>query len=106
MREMTKPRESTPARDNARRAQLARLLLSIARAPGQRGEAFSLSGVSHMIRFVSKFIRDEEGVTAMEYGMIAALIAVVILGVLGTLGTNLNTTFGTIQSAVSNANNG
>ena len=59
-----------------------------------------------MIRFVSKFVRDESGVTAMEYGMIAALIAVVILGVLGTLGTNLNDTFGKIQSAVSNANNG
>ena len=57
-----------------------------------------------MIRFVSKFVRDESGVTAMEYGMIAALIAVVILGVLGTLGQNLNTTFGKIQSAVAKAN--
>ena len=59
-----------------------------------------------MNKFLASFVRDESGVTAMEYGMIAALIAVVILGVLGTLGTNLNTTFGTIQSAVSNANNG
>jgi len=57
-----------------------------------------------MIGFVSKFVRDEEGVTAMEYGMIAALIAVVILGVLGDLGKNLNTTFGTISSAIAAAN--
>ena len=57
-----------------------------------------------MIRFVSKFVRDESGVTAMEYGMIAALIAVIILGVLGELGKNLNTTFGTISSAIANAN--
>ena len=58
-----------------------------------------------MKTFLKNFVRDESGVTAMEYGMIAALIAVVILGVLGTLGTNLNTTFGTISSAVSAANN-
>ena len=58
-----------------------------------------------MFRFVSKFARDEEGVTAMEYGMIAALIAVVILGVLGTLGKDLNTTFGKVASAVAAANN-
>jgi pilus assembly protein Flp/PilA len=57
-----------------------------------------------MIRFVSKFVRDESGVTAMEYGMIAALIAVVILGVLGTLGKDLNTTFGKIESSISAAN--
>ena len=58
-----------------------------------------------MNKFLARFVRDESGVTAMEYGMIAALIAVVILGVLGTLGTNLNATFGKISSAVSAANN-
>ena len=58
-----------------------------------------------MIRFISKFVRDESGVTAMEYGMIAALIAVVILGVLQGLGTQLNLTFSKISSAVSSANN-
>ena len=57
-----------------------------------------------MNKFLARFVRDESGVTAMEYGMIAALIAVVILGVLQTLGTNLNTTFGSISSAVSAAN--
>jgi len=57
-----------------------------------------------MNKFFARFVRDESGVTAMEYGMIAALIAVVILGVLGGLGNNLNTTFGNISSAISAAN--
>ena len=57
-----------------------------------------------MIRFVSKFVRDESGVTAMEYGMIAALISVVILGVLQGLGTQLNSTFFQISSAITAAN--
>ena len=48
--------------------------------------------------------RDEKGVTALEYGLIAALIAVVIVTAVTTIGTNLNTTFGTIGSKVSTAN--
>ena len=59
-----------------------------------------------MQKFLNQFVRDESGVTAMEYGMIAALIAVVILGVLSTLGKDLNTTFSTIESAISTANGG
>jgi pilus assembly protein Flp/PilA len=57
-----------------------------------------------MNKFLAQFIRDESGVTAMEYGMIAALIAVVILGVLGTVGNDLNTTFDKIKSAIETAN--
>jgi pilus assembly protein Flp/PilA len=38
---------------------------------------------------LNKFIANEDGATAIEYGLIAALIAVVIIGVLGTIGTNL-----------------
>jgi pilus assembly protein Flp/PilA len=44
--------------------------------------------------------RDEAGATAIEYGLIAAAIAVVILLVVQTLGSNLQTTFSTIASAV------
>jgi pilus assembly protein Flp/PilA len=40
-----------------------------------------------------KFIGDESGATAIEYGLIAALIAVVIIGALSTIGKNLNTAF-------------
>jgi pilus assembly protein Flp/PilA len=44
----------------------------------------------------SRLVRDESGVTAIEYGLIAALIAVVAVGIMGTVGTNLTTTFTTI----------
>ncbi len=40
-----------------------------------------------------EFIGDETGATAIEYGLIAALIAVVIIGALTTIGSNLNTSF-------------
>jgi pilus assembly protein Flp/PilA len=42
--------------------------------------------------------KDDEGVTAVEYGLIAALIAVAISTIVGTVGTNLTTTFTTIAS--------
>ena len=42
---------------------------------------------------LTQFKRDEKGVTALEYGLIAALIAVVIIGAVSTLGTNLSATF-------------
>jgi pilus assembly protein Flp/PilA len=45
-----------------------------------------------------KFIRDDSGATAIEYGLIAALIAVVIIGALSTIGTNLNAAFTTISN--------
>lgn len=43
-----------------------------------------------MTKFISRFAKDESGATAIEYGLIAALIAVVIITVLGIVGTNLN----------------
>ena len=49
--------------------------------------------VAHFIR---QFARDEEGVTAIEYGLIAGLIAIVIIGAVTTIGTELNTVFTTI----------
>ena len=42
---------------------------------------------------------DRRGVTAMEYGLIAALIAVVIIGAVGTVGTKLTATFTAIAAA-------
>jgi pilus assembly protein Flp/PilA len=42
---------------------------------------------------VNRFIRDEEGVTAIEYGLLAALIAVAIIVGAGLVGTQLNTLF-------------
>jgi pilus assembly protein Flp/PilA len=46
------------------------------------------------------FVQDEEGATAIEYGLIAALIAVVIIGALSTIGTNLNTAFTSIGTSL------
>ncbi|MBM0207519.1 Flp family type IVb pilin [Micromonospora sp. STR1s_5] len=46
------------------------------------------------------FICDEDGATAIEYGLIAALIAVVIIGALTTIGSNLNTAFTSIGTSL------
>jgi len=44
-----------------------------------------------MNKFVSRFLKDESGATAIEYGLIAAGIAVVIIAAVTAVGTNLNT---------------
>jgi pilus assembly protein Flp/PilA len=49
---------------------------------------------------LQQFVRDEDGVTAIEYGLIAALIAVVIIASVQAVGTNLSTVFSTIASAL------
>lgn len=46
-----------------------------------------------MTQFIKKFWQEEEGVTAIEYGLIAALIAVAIIVAVGAVGTNLETVF-------------
>jgi pilus assembly protein Flp/PilA len=53
-----------------------------------------------MSKFITRFLKDESGATAIEYGLIAALIAVVLVTALGTLGTKLNGTFTTIEQAM------
>ena len=50
-----------------------------------------------MSKFVARFAQDQSGATAIEYGLIAALIAVVIITALGTLGTNLSKTFDSVS---------
>ena len=47
-----------------------------------------------------RFLRDESGATAIEYGLIAAGISVAIITVVQGLGTNLNTTFTSVQNAL------
>jgi pilus assembly protein Flp/PilA len=51
-----------------------------------------------MKNLFTSFAKDESGATAIEYGLIAALISVVIIGVLTTLGGNLNTKFNEIAT--------
>lgn len=49
------------------------------------------------------FINDEEGVTAIEYGLIAALIAVAIIAAVRLVGVNLNNIFGDVADALTPA---
>jgi pilus assembly protein Flp/PilA len=49
---------------------------------------------------IIRFIRDEQGATAIEYGLIAAGISVAIITIVQTLGTSLNTTFTSVNTAL------
>ena len=53
--------------------------------------------------WLKSFIEKDDGVTAIEYGLIAALIAVVIIAAVTLVGTELNTTFTAISDALVNA---
>ena len=50
-----------------------------------------------------RFVDDESGLAAMEYGILAGLVAVVIIGAVTTLGSNLKTVFTTVGTALSAA---
>ena len=53
-----------------------------------------------MTALLKKFAADQNGATAIEYGLIAALIAVVVIGALTTVGTNLTTDFTAVATAL------
>lgn len=53
-----------------------------------------------MSKFFARFVRDESGATAIEYGLIAALIAVVVITALTNIGTGLNATFTSIAAKI------
>jgi pilus assembly protein Flp/PilA len=56
-----------------------------------------------MVAAVKRFWSDESGATAVEYGLMVALIAVVIIIAVTTLGTSLRTKFEEVETAVSGA---
>jgi pilus assembly protein Flp/PilA len=56
------------------------------------------------MKFINKLFRDEAGATAIEYGLIAALIAVAAITAMQGLGNELQTTFNTTSSAMQAAN--
>jgi pilus assembly protein Flp/PilA len=58
------------------------------------------SGDQAMSKFVSRFAKNESGATAIEYGLIVALIAVVIIGAVTAVGTNLSAKFNTVASSI------
>ncbi len=56
-----------------------------------------------MNRFIQRFVRDESGATAIEYGLIAAGISVAIIAVVNSLGSQLKSTFSNISSQLATA---
>jgi pilus assembly protein Flp/PilA len=73
---------------------------SVFREPAHRF-VFSLQEL--IMNFIKQFIRDEEGVTAIEYSLIAAIIAVGLITILGTVKTSLVGIYQAIATALDNA---
>ncbi len=59
-----------------------------------------------MLKRFKHFCGDESGATAIEYGLIAALVSVAAIGALTPMGESLQTMFGTVSSSMTNAVNG
>ncbi|CAE6738744.1 hypothetical protein R69619_02373 [Paraburkholderia nemoris] len=53
-----------------------------------------------MKKFTQRFLRDNKGVTAIEYGLIAGLVVLVIAGSVTLIGTNLNTVLGDVANLI------
>jgi pilus assembly protein Flp/PilA len=56
-----------------------------------------------MTNFLSRFMKDESGATAIEYGLIAAIVSVGIITVLGQVSGGLNTAFGRVATGLQGA---
>ena len=56
-----------------------------------------------MKNLFTRYMKDESGATAIEYGLIASLIAVVLIAVLTNVGTQLNAKFGEVENALTAA---
>lgn len=56
--------------------------------------------MAQIITLLQHYKADKRGVTALEYGLIAAVIAAVAAGAFGGIGTNLNTVLGTVNTAL------
>lgn len=56
-----------------------------------------------MRNFIKNFAQDESGATAIEYGLIAALMAAIIIAGIGLIGTQLSTKFSGIANAIGGA---
>ena len=60
-------------------------------------------GAKHMKSLIKRFANDESGATAIEYGLIAGLLSIVIVGALAATGTSLSSIFTKIQTQLSTA---
>ncbi|HTI87634.1 MAG TPA: Flp family type IVb pilin [Alphaproteobacteria bacterium] len=83
---------------------------SIAPTPQTAGAATPTSvGVvmeEAMVRILSSFVRDENGATMIEYGLIAALVSVVAIAALGQVGGNLTSMYTHVADCLSQAQSG
>ncbi len=59
-----------------------------------------------MFTLISRFMNDDSGATAIEYGLIAALVSVAAIGALTAMGNSLSTMFNTVSTALSTAVSG
>ena len=66
----------------------------------QAQQSCDTSRIRTMKSLILRFAQDESGVTAIEYGLIAGLIAVVIIATVTLVGTNLSTKFNTVANAL------
>jgi pilus assembly protein Flp/PilA len=62
--------------------------------------------IAIMLKVIRTFAKDESGATAIEYGLIAALVSVAAIGALTAMGNSLSTMFNTVSSALSTATGG
>jgi pilus assembly protein Flp/PilA len=58
------------------------------------------------MKLINKILKDEAGATAIEYGLIAALIAVAAITAMGSLGNSLSNTFNYVSGQMTNAQGG
>jgi pilus assembly protein Flp/PilA len=65
-----------------------------------------LEGEQIMLAKLIGFLGDENGATAIEYGLIAALVSVAAIGALTAMGNSLSTMFNTVSSSLSSATGG
>ncbi|HXZ08829.1 MAG TPA: Flp family type IVb pilin [Paraburkholderia sp.] len=56
--------------------------------------------MKNFIAMAARFVRDEDGISAIEYGLLAALIALAIVGAVTTLGGNLSTIFTNVAGSI------
>jgi pilus assembly protein Flp/PilA len=59
--------------------------------------------MKHLVVGIKRFLKDEEGVSMVEYGLLAALIAIVCIAAITTVGTELRDVFQLIATALTNA---
>ena len=73
------------------------------RAGDPTGRTFKPEGIIHMLMLITKFAADDNGAAGVEYGLLIALIAAVIVGSVATLGTTLKNSFNNVNAALAAA---